>query len=222
MKPHPFKTPDSYFDSLAENIEAQTTQKVHVLEVPALPAQQAARGLFVVPKNYFENLQHTILRKVNESKNKTSLPKYMPFIQNWQIASLAATFLLIISIGFWQNTTSKNKQLIATKNIEKTNIKPIPPTSQKITIAKENPPLPTPVVLPAPVALPTYPATTESSLNKYLETADDSTEEAIALLAQNGEAASEESEEDWHETNEVLLREVSEEEIASLPILFKK
>jgi ABC-type multidrug transport system fused ATPase/permease subunit len=211
-----FEVPTQYFEQLPLDIQ----QKI----LPTLPISNITKVL-QTPEGYFENLQHHILRKVNEHKTKASkITVAFLFKTSWRVA-FASLLLWLVWIGFRIGDRQENLPTIAEKQpaIEpkKTpKIEAIPEkAAQKTEAIVEN--TPQKVVQPI-IETPIQPVIEkqENSLVQYLAKADEHTEEALSSLAEVEESmAGDGEEEEWHETHEETLHEISEEMIKTLPTL---
>lgn len=240
-----FLVPASYFDELPTKIQATINRlEGNIFEVPAeyfnelpshiqekisptLPAQRIEE-VMTVPHQYFENLEHHILRKVNQSKKIQASPLHSPALK-WGFATSFVAIMLFFGLYIYSNKPKKEnlwtRNTIDTHKKETFDNKPKEITEQNIVASKESK---QEIIAQAVQNYTTNPYTStqpieqENTLAKYLETADNDTEEAIELLAENEEAAAGDDMEEWHETHEELLHKITEEEIASLPQLLKK
>ena len=105
-KQNPFAVPENYFETLTEDIFAETTA------VPAFPEAEA----FKVPENYFDNLADEILGKVtNEQEQQQQLKKrkvvpISTFIKR-AIAVAAVLAWAVVAFFIWQENQTVEQQL---------------------------------------------------------------------------------------------------------------
>lgn len=94
-----FKTPPAYFDAL----EAQIMNRIK------LDQQHIKKNPFAVPDDYFNSLEKSISKKTIQ--NTASIPKIISLKTRKFVkyaASIAALFLLVLSVYYFQNNQNIN------------------------------------------------------------------------------------------------------------------
>lgn len=109
-----FEVPDNYFSELEEQLMSQ-------LKEHQIPKDTG----FKIPEGYFEDLEDTILLQNITSKNQSNVISFVPKKMFWYAASIAACFIVFISIkNASSNSTNFNELEIAsiTAYIEEENV----------------------------------------------------------------------------------------------------
>ena len=92
-KENPFRVPDNYFDSLADNIQ----QKINAL--PDLERMNRENP-FSVPDSYFETLPTAIQQRIIDGKNKRSVAaEWISIVLRPKYTLALATFIILLVFG---------------------------------------------------------------------------------------------------------------------------
>lgn len=90
-----FKTPEGYFDGLADKLIDKLSEPDSYREGSVLPEKEG----FVVPENYFDTLKESIDDKINREKTKVvQLNPYRKYY--FAAASIAAVALVIFGLSW--------------------------------------------------------------------------------------------------------------------------
>ena len=88
-----FKTPEGYFEGFKDRLLDKLQR-----EDSSLPADEG----FAVPEGYFDNLKAKVLERTSE-KSDTKVVKLREYKRYyWAVASIAAIFLLVVGLQFFQ------------------------------------------------------------------------------------------------------------------------
>jgi len=98
-KENPFRIPENYFDSLAENIQKKISETSDL-------ERMSKENPFQVPENYFESLPYSVSEKIAIKKNKSISISWKP---KYAYAVAAVIIVVILGIKYFNRDITPNK-----------------------------------------------------------------------------------------------------------------